>query len=420
MTPYPCPITCSFSGQCCVAMASCDASSSQRGQQAVAHSQYGRNICVCIPRSFLRQRRTMQQQRNPPTQPYNRGRRRACMSHCCFICNIGSLQKKMPQVLLINEHTLSQSEFKRIVEAAPPHVYVKLAKSAWMNEEIMCILVRLLHEHLKDEWDLYHVVLMLDAFSGHIHYNVQLQCNRFHIALIVIPANLTWLLQPCDTHVFAIYKKYMRKLWSEHVDKSPDGVIDMISFLTIVFAVIMDIVQATDWSYAFKEDGFYTHFGYLSNFIMKQLKYESKPPIVSTLPSVEDVRCCFPKRRAIVGHILLKQLQQPRLLALPAPASAPILQDSAPAVPAPRGIPLRPRRPILALTLGDVPAPWRKSTTGETQERQALEKGPPVTRSQSKRLLEMSQAERNTAQENRPGSSTDLPPKRRKLPWKSN
>ena len=281
----------------------------------------------------------------------------------------------MPQVLLLNTHTVTQAEYKRIVEASPPNVYVKLARSAWMNEEIMCILVRLLHEHLKDEWDSYHVVLMLDCFSGHIHYNVQLQCNRFHITLIIIPANLTWLLQPCDTHVFALYKKYMRKLWSEHVEKAPDGVISIVTFLKIVFAVILDIVQSTDWSYAFRENGFHAHFGYLSPFIMKQLKYEEKPPIVSTMPSLEDVRCCFPKGRAIIEHILFKQLQQPPLLALPAPAvSAPMLEDSASAAAPPRGTPLRPRRPsLLALTLGTAPDPWRSSATSEAQERKSLE-----------------------------------------------
>ena len=355
-----------------------------------------------------------------PTQPYNRGRQRACMTHACFICNVARLQKKMPQLLLLNKHTVTQAEFTRAVQASPPNVYVKLARSAWMNEEIMCILVRLLHEHLKDEWDDYHVILMLDAFSGHIHYNVQLQCNRFHITLIILPANLTWLLQPCDTHVFAVYKKYMRKLWVEHVDKTSDGVISIVEFLKIVFTVIVDIVQSSDWSHAFRENGFFSHFGYLSNYIMRQLQYETTPPIVAAIPSLEDVRWCFPKGRAIVEHILLKQLHHPWMLALPAPAvSAPMLQDNPPPAPIPRGTPLRPRRPpILALTLGSAPDPWRTSQASEAQERKSLQKPPPVTRSQTKRLAESQEQPPEVEEETTARGSADPPPKRRKIPWK--
>ena len=141
-----------------------------------------------------------------PIQPYNRGRRRLHVSYCCFICNNRQIQKRLPQVILMNEKACSNAEYARLLQACPSNVYVKRSKSAWNNEEIMCIMVRLLHVHLKDVWNDYHIVLFLDAFGGHIHHNVQVQCNRCSIVLIIIPANLTWLLQPCDTHVFSIFK----------------------------------------------------------------------------------------------------------------------------------------------------------------------------------------------------------------------
>ena len=54
------------------------------------------------------------------------------------------------------------------------------------------------------------------------------------------------------------------------MDKVDDGVICMVTFLNIVVTVILDVVQDTNSAYAFRENGFSCHFGFLSSYIMKQ------------------------------------------------------------------------------------------------------------------------------------------------------
>ena len=210
------------------------------------------------------------------------------MTHACFICDNPRLQRELPQLILLNKRTCNQPVFAQIVRASPPNVYVKQVKSAWMTEEIMCVLIRLLHAHLQDVWDDYEVVLFLDAHGSHIHHNTCVQCNRFHIDLIIIPARLTWLLQPCDTHVFSLYKRYMRRLWNETADLTQNGEIDLLQFFHILYQTIQDIVLNRDWSCAFTANAFHSGVAHLSAYLMKKFKFgENKPVISFDIPTIQ-------------------------------------------------------------------------------------------------------------------------------------
>ena len=45
-------------------------------------------------------------------------------------------------------------------------------------------------------------VLLMDCARQHIHRSVFDAAARQGVRLVLIPAKLTWLLQPCDAHVF--------------------------------------------------------------------------------------------------------------------------------------------------------------------------------------------------------------------------
>ena len=355
-----------------------------------------------------------------PIQWANRAKRRTCMTHACFICDKACLQKKLPQLVLVNKKTCSQVMFAQIVRASPPNIYVKQLTTAWMTEEIMCVLIRLLRAHLQEVWDDYEVVLFLDAHWSHIHHNTCVQCNRFDISLIVIPARLTWLLQPCDTHVFAVYKRYMRKLWSEKAMLTATGEIDILQFFEIVFEVIQDIVLNRDWSYAFKANGFHTGFVHLSSYIMKKLEFgETRPVVNSDIPSVQDIARCFPVNvtipmRIIMNHFYAQPVQA--LPAAPAPTGAVVL----PALP--QASRLTPRRPSVAAALAIAPDPWQSASQRESQERRDID---PPHRPTTRAMAVSEQQARSRLPPLTPSSSSTAPnletvappPKRRKLPW---
>ena len=146
-------------------------------------------------------------------QGATRGTRRTFSTHAAFICNNARIHKKLPQLLLVNERTITIPQYNRLLERRPWNVYINRAKSAWMTEELTSILIGVLKEHLQDELAHFDILLFLDAARIHCSRKVILAYNYHGIRLILIPVRLTWLLQPCDTHLFVIYKGYVRRRW---------------------------------------------------------------------------------------------------------------------------------------------------------------------------------------------------------------
>ena len=52
---------------------------------------------------------------------------------------------------------------------------------------------------------------MLDACSPHLGPSFLASCVRCKIRVLYVPARLTWLLQPTDTHCFALLKTSLRQ-----------------------------------------------------------------------------------------------------------------------------------------------------------------------------------------------------------------
>ena len=54
-------------------------------------------------------------------------------------------------------------------------------------------------------------VLVMDACRLHLHRSLAEACLREGVWLVIVPARLTWLLQPLDTHAFQPYKHFLRE-----------------------------------------------------------------------------------------------------------------------------------------------------------------------------------------------------------------
>ena len=59
------------------------------------------------------------------------------------------------------------------------------------------------------------LILLLDGHRCHLHESVLAHAKRWGIRLVYMPARMTGLLQPCDTHVFAKLKAAFGEPWRE-------------------------------------------------------------------------------------------------------------------------------------------------------------------------------------------------------------
>ncbi|HSG19529.1 MAG TPA: hypothetical protein VLA31_02065, partial [Burkholderiaceae bacterium] len=56
------------------------------------------------------------------------------------------------------------------------------------------------------------VLLVWDACPVHLMHSVLRHARKLDIGIVVVPGRMTWLLQPLDTHVFAVLKKRIRDM----------------------------------------------------------------------------------------------------------------------------------------------------------------------------------------------------------------
>ena len=70
--------------------------------------------------------------------------------------------------------------------------------------------IRLLCGRLREYLDHREIILLMDMAPCHMHPSVFALARRKGIRIVLIPARLTGLLQPLDTHVFRQFRARMQ------------------------------------------------------------------------------------------------------------------------------------------------------------------------------------------------------------------
>ena len=99
------------------------------------------------------------------------------------------------------------------------------------------------------------IVLVLDCAPQHLADNVINHARRLRIVLLYVPARLTWLLQPLDTHVFAHLKRRLHALQLDARCASADGVLHGTAWLHLLCQAAQEVVSRANWSPAFVANG---------------------------------------------------------------------------------------------------------------------------------------------------------------------
>ena len=285
----------------------------------------------------------------PDTEPLQKASlatKRTCFTHVGLICDEPALQPLLPQVLIGNEQTFLERDMAALRAECPANVHLVRQKSAWNNAETCKAIIRLLAEALRPHLASRGLqpVLFLDAAPCHLHPSIFQCCAAHGIWPIVVPAGLTWLLQPLDTHAFLQYKLRLRARYHSRRAATADGKLTMAQFLPVVYDAIHQVLEGRTWATAFEKNGFGQSQAALSAFVLRQCQLENAPSIPSSLPTLELVERCWPQNRKVkyLGWILRPYRQRaslPAPAAVPAPCALPAPAQSGQA--APTGAPLR-------------------------------------------------------------------------------
>ena len=309
-------------------------------------------------------------------QPASSSTKRTCLTHIAMVCDRPDVQPLLPQVIIGNEATFKARELLALQTACPGNVHLLRQKSAWINIGVIVGVVRLLgaalrklsHPPLVRRWQ---AVLLMDAHRAHYHRSVLAACLTAGIWPIIVPARMTWLLQPLDTHGFKVYKEHLREAYQRARLLTPTGELSMAQFVAALCDTIRHVLQGRRWAAAFDQDGYGHMQAQVCGTLLQRLQAPGPLVVPASMPTLAQLRLCFPRRAVVPPLGLLLRPYQQRPEAVVAAVAVPVL---------PRGRPLLPRRPAVAARPGPVTRSQSRSLVAA-----ALAKGPPLPRPPSVR-----------------------------------
>ena len=117
----------------------------------------------------------------------------------------------------------------------------------------MCEVLKLLVEALQ-QFEGMQPTLLVESVSLHVHRDVLEQALMLKLFMCCVPASMTLLLQPLDTHCFVWHKDYLRKLWRrEQADSA--GHVSFSSWITLLAKVSTVFLCKRSWTQSFEAAG---------------------------------------------------------------------------------------------------------------------------------------------------------------------
>ena len=226
---------------------------------------------------------------------------RSVLSLVALLCNDSSIQPRLPQYILGNEHVLQTSALGELRRdrSLSPNVHILRRKSAWVNDAELAGIARhwsrVLQQHCPDR----QPILLLDACSAHLGPKFLASCVRCKIWVVYVPARLTWLLQPADTHCFALLKASLRQLFHDTALRAANGKVTVKNILEHLDRAIRKVFQGRSWSDAFEGNGWSCGQRQVRQRILDTLEWPAIPEVDSCLPSLQDFQTIFPRNRWI-------------------------------------------------------------------------------------------------------------------------
>ena len=179
------------------------------------------------------------------------------------------------------------------------NVFLVWRKSAWIDAHYMAAIINLLGAMLVPFLDRFQPILLMDALPAHLAPEVFRAAARAAIWVVIVPAKLTWLIQPADTHAFFKYKMHLRRHYMRAMSRSPEGRLQLREVLKAMNDGVRYVFQAQDWSKAFAENGFGHKQQFLRQSVVQSAGLRLPLSIPSAMPTLMQMRSIWPGGRDV-------------------------------------------------------------------------------------------------------------------------
>ena len=173
------------------------------------------------------------------------------------VCSDAALQRHLPQMRLPRAYGGAVAGLRAraaYATAGQPQMTVH-GTGGWNTGEILCLWLRELKQRLQRAAPGRPLLLVMDDCTVHVSDVVLQKCRSLGIAVVIVPARCTWLLQPLDTHVFAKLKNEIRQRCFAAVARSASGHMTPCERIRLQGAAIRRILVEQDWSRVMQRSG---------------------------------------------------------------------------------------------------------------------------------------------------------------------
>lgn len=213
-----------------------------------------------------------------------------------MICDDHVIQRKLPQFILVRASSLSAEAAQDLqTNLAPNVIIVRLAK-AWVNETVIKELLVHVRAALLEFRHTHTFIFFSDAFKAHVTRAVWKAYTRGVLHSAIIPASMTYSMQPCDVYVLAQYKKKLLALWTRRFSQNGRDALRIAEVIQCVNQVIEQYLTPTDWRSSFSHLGLVGHQELVSWSLLDKLQLSEVVRAPSTLPTLVQLQHIFPRR----------------------------------------------------------------------------------------------------------------------------
>ena len=271
------------------------------------------------------------------------------------VCSHAEVQHVFPQIRLPRGRLgkLPSEPLRQAYHSAGAPQEAVHGTSGWNTSLTMKYYLKSLNRAVKRGAPGHAAVLVMDCCPSHLAADVLTYAQRLGVQVVIIPARLTWLMQPLDTHVFAQLKRRIRIAEYDWKACRDDRRMNQVARIEVHSAAIREVLVNGDWSRTLDRAGLTLTAAPLRGKLAEAVANQDLTPRAPTVAELADLFNESEERATTLRRLLLPTLAVPRATQDGASASAsgvPAAAMSAVGEPAAR------QQPLVLLSLRRLPS----------------------------------------------------------------
>lgn len=251
-----------------------------------------------------------------------KGQLRGTFSFVAMICDEEQIQPLLPQHIFMTTSQISEVNLEAVKATMLPNMHVHRSESAWTTVDKMKVLFKTLADAIRRCQGKWRVILMADTYKAHISKGVWASAAAHGIFYCLVPAKMTWCLQPCDTHLFASFKHHLSLACQRRALRNA-GKLDIFLVLDALKDTVRLLLNRKCWRRAFADLGYRGTQHAISAKCLERLELAAAPAMSNDIPSLQQLTACFPKGSDIpIGHVFSAVVRAEHLAVLSGAAAA--------------------------------------------------------------------------------------------------